>query len=342
MMKTFSNIIQSIPEEHWNYYHNTNTTICKPKSFADSRSFTDTYFANAEKSKIFGLDSLFSNHPWHKIEHSVSIYFLGCYFAWQLEILSHPKLILPQEKKFSEHFLFIWFLACLFHDTYSYTEQNSPIKNYKDFISPANGHKITNLLTRRKSSLTSSALQKSIRSYYTFRQKHWHVNDHGISAGLILFDNLIKIRKDSEGKGSQLDFSKPVETLYKEAAWAIATHNIYFPTENDNNLYQSYGLSYLIGHPPILFKESPFLYLLGLVDTIDPVKTYHCCNSDFVAEHIQLQIEKHDFGYSIQIKVKEPLDFSLLSNKKAGIERWLKIEYEPDTNSRTIHINIPL
>ena len=159
---------------------------------------------------------------------------------------------------------------------------------------------------------------------------------------MILFDTLIKIRKESEGKGSQLDFSKPVETLYKEAAWAIATHNIYFPTENDNNLYQSYGLSYLIGHPPILFKESPFLYLLGLVDTIDPVKTYHCCNSDFVAEHIQLQIEKHDFGYSIQIKVKEPLDFSLLSNKKAGIERWLKIEYEPDTNSRTIHINIPL
>jgi hypothetical protein len=339
-MKSLKQIIDELPEHQWNYYFGLNVSIHKPASFSASFSFLESYFKNAEKLEILGLNSYALNDSDSKVEHSVSIYFLGCFLAAQLNLKNQLNKA-SGYNNLEEHFLFVWFLASLYHDRHFQIEQQREVKDYATFISSITAAGQSNLLTRNKTRLIPQTLQKTIRSYYTYRQKHWHVTDHGIAAGLYLFNDLVNLRKINEGKNTKLDFSKKVENLYKEAAWAIAAHNIYFPEEKDHELYSSYKLKALLKHPAISFSDAPFLFLLGLVDTIDPIKTYHCCDADTVANLIHLQFETTETHYILKMKIDPPLDFNLMTQKKPDVERWLNITFISDQTSRSINITVP-
>ncbi|RZK52082.1 MAG: hypothetical protein EOO87_16045 [Pedobacter sp.] len=52
----------------------------------------------------------------------------------------------------------------------------------------------------------------------------------------------------------------------------VAIHNIWLLKEN--NSYQEAGMSMLIGRTSVHFAEAPLLFLLGLVDMIEPVKAF--------------------------------------------------------------------
>lgn len=335
-MKTFREIIEGMPEEHWNYYNQLEKRIEKPKCFSESSSFIEQYFNNAEKAQIFGMEDNFSVNTSIKSEHSVSVYFLGCYFAAQFKLTNLLVLQKDSIKGYSDHFLFVWFLSCLFHDHYFDIEKSSKCINFLELIS---SNDIQHLLIDRGAVFIPQKLKESINKYYEYRQEVWKVNDHGITAGLLLFDKLVKIRIESEKRISSLDFSKPIENLYKEAAFAIATHNIFFPTKDNEKTYTDYQLNNLIGHPRIKLNESPFLFLLGLVDTIDPVKTYNCLAPDFVAEKVQIKTVKNKLGYNIHIKIEKPLESNLLLEKIKGVDKWLAIEVSSDND--LIIIKIP-
>ena len=55
----------------------------------------------------------------------------------------------------------------------------------------------------------------------------------------------------------------------------IAVHNMWRATEETESIYESFGLHELIpnsdNHHIIYYKDNPFLFLLGIVDSIDPI-----------------------------------------------------------------------
>ncbi len=337
-MSSFKQIISDIPIEHWNYYH-PNSDIEKPTSFATSLSFVDAYFNAAEKRQIIGLRNIQDKNSFTKAAHTVSIYFLGCWLASKLDVkkqLSH----LTFGKAFKNNFLFVWFLSCLYHDRHFNIERPGQVKNYSDLISPNAKDKLENLLTRRRPTTVPLTLKQAIHPYYNYRQKHWGLIDHGIAAGIYLFNDLVTLRKANENISSKLNFSKSVEKLYVEAAYAIAVHNIYFPKETDIERYKKYGLTTLIGHPPINFFESPFLFLLGLTDTLDPIKTYSCVSPDSVSELVLLHYSTDEDAFRLGMTIQQPLDFTLMANKKNDIENWLDLKFTSKPEKRSIEISI--
>ncbi|MCK9452749.1 MAG: hypothetical protein M0Q90_13735 [Bacteroidales bacterium] len=337
-MKSLKQIITDLPEEQWNYYHRI-TAIQKPSSFDQSFHFLQSYFQAAKKSEIIGIETISENNPFAKVKHTVSIYFLGCWLAANLNLknqINNPTL----KRKFENDFLFVWFLSCLYHDIHFQIERPGEIRDYSALISADAEDRLENLLTRRIPVLIPPTLKKAIRPYYNYRQKYWNVIDHGIAAGIYLFNDLITLRKANAKKRSHLNFTKSVEKLYTEAAYAIAVHNIYLPKDNDIERYKKYGLDALIGHAPIHFSDAPFLFLLGLSDTLDPIKAYSCVNADAASELVLFQFETDKDAFHIKMTINEPLDFTIMANKKADIENWLKIVFTPDSETRSIVITI--
>jgi hypothetical protein len=105
---------------------------------------------------------------------------------------------------------------------------------------------------------------------------------------------------------------------------AICAHNvwIYNPVEEDS--YKEFGLEEFIDHPPINFNESPFLFLLCLVDSIDPFKIFignyeeqfilDNFRIDFAARSIKIENEKF-----------EKTHFDQLIKKCKDLASWLDV-----------------
>jgi hypothetical protein len=193
---------------------------------------------------------------------------------------------------------------------------------------------------KRKPRYIPNLLWESVNDYFKYSLNHWKVIDHGIAGGLILFDELAKNRIIKESSFSYLDFSKSVENQYKEAAYAVATHNIFLPREIDKTTYINYGLERLISQKPIHFYKYPYLFLLGLVDTLEPLKTYCCVNPNLVANHVHFEFTDDLSHHEIKIKVEEPLSFSTFAAKKGGIENWLALSWDNCEETKTITIRI--
>jgi hypothetical protein len=339
-MSSLKQIIAALPIEDWNYYH-PNSDIQKPATFAKSLDFVLAYFNAAEKQQIISLRDIQVKSSFTKAAHTVSIYFLGCWLASKLDVKKQLCHLTFFGKEFKNDFLFVWFLSCMYHDRHFDIERPGQVKNYSDLISLNAKNKLENLLIRRRPSTVPDTLKQAIHPYYKYRQKYWCVIDHGIAAGIYLFNDLVTLRKANENTTSILDFSKSVEKLYVEAAYAIAVHNIYFPKETDIECYKKYGLTTLIGHPPINFFESPFLFLLGLTDTLDPIKTYSCISPDSVSELFLLHYSTDEDALRLVISIQQPLDFTLMANKKNDIENWLNLKFTSKPETRSIEISIP-
>ena len=161
----------------------------------------------------------------------------------------------------SNTFLFAWMLTCIYHDFgYAYEEGNKKFveKDYPvgqafncgdDFIPKAN--------------------QKSMKDYGQFCKCRLGHLDHGIYGGR-------KLLLDLSQNNSHYDRFKG---YYHLAAQTIMCHNMFYCKEDDNNLpcYKGKNMSELIrgkNEHKREFKNHPMLYLLSLVDNIEPTKRF--------------------------------------------------------------------
>lgn len=337
-MKSFIELIKELPDNKWKYYGH-GSEINKIPNFSDieTTEFVDRYLKIAEKQLLFKKYDV-APHPFKK-KHSVSAYFLGAIIANKLNIKGfleegrvHPD--------FGYHFLFVWFMSCLFHDRFWKLESD---KSQVNTIQSLNVFTIGkhNLLERNPQFIPEK-LKSCIPQYFIYRQLEWNVIDHGIAGGIDLFNLLIKHRlKREENPGSQ-SFSEWVEALYVEAAYAVATHNIFFPDEDSKCTYKKFGLGALIDHKPLDLKSFPFLFLLGLVDTIEPLKTFQCVDPDFVAKQVNFDLKKQGGKLIIQIKTGENLNFQTLARKGEEINNWLDLTWENDDDNKLVTIKINL
>ena len=194
----------------------------------------------------------------------------------QISIDNNGKLNSSQKRL---DFLYLWYLICLYHDIgyiYELNEEIAINNNFQPNMIP-------------KIDWIPSEIIDSCDQYYQIR-KISNLGgkpciDHGIYGGMMLY-NILKDKHDSLTIESKFDkynpllWGKPIlDTFIVHAAWCIMGHNMFGAERGtDSSMkYEEWGLQKLIYSKDNSFispSKHPLLFLLMLVDTIDPIKHY--------------------------------------------------------------------
>ena len=302
----------------WNYYDKKDIKMPVLTDAEDCYQFILKYIRFAGKSGSVlvkdDLEKLKELSP-QRLSHIVSTFFVGLWLFHHKRVkFIHDAII--EELKYlgcfrnnvddiEEQFIFVWFMATLFHDLgYPKEDQKggaSLPQNYVPFVN-------------------------SVPEYY--RQIYWGYYDyrdnkeHGIYAGLTFDENVCRIRKEQEGHDSELDWRKELEELYHYVAWIIMSHNIWMIRENakeideyrnhhldelilsstkdDNNRYTDYRIN---------FNRYPLFTFFCIVDTLEPLKSTSCLSKiDIALKKDKIIVKSND---------------SVYCNKVLGLNEWL-------------------
>jgi hypothetical protein len=338
-MKTLKQYFQELDQMQWDYYneyggmHLSNPFI----SNETHKTFIEKFFNRSGKKGVLELkiEKNVNKNP----NHSTAVFFLGiliynytgikdCYYNKEIGI------------GYNE-FPFLWFLACLYHDFGYGIESNSELlKKIYDFDDLKNEFSINNCLLKKKPLGVDNILFSNIRQYFYYRRFVDKRIDHGIIAGLFLFDRLVKnrmIKKTMYQQNSTSPWNKKLEKSYALVGAAIATHNIWMPTDKTICNYVKFEMKSLICKKPMKIKKFPLLYLLGIVDTIDPVKLY---TPKYDLEYIlsNLEIDFSENTIVIANGLSSELDFDRLIEKTDYFIGWLDIGIFKENNKLTLTI----
>ena len=196
--------------------------------------------------------------------HMVSAFFLGHYLVHSITAF--------QELLNDTVFSWLWFLCCLYHDSY-----------FKNEKSPAHPYYVPSYYWDSKNLLYSKTIIEKYRDYRLFNRCY----DHGIYAASALshhYRTLYNKRKNEkdvnhydEGKLRITDETlKAINCVAK----VIASHNIFIAqSENEKDNYIIAGLDKLIPSesnnckmPKRKGKYELLYLLLSLVDVLEPIK----------------------------------------------------------------------
>jgi hypothetical protein len=268
--------------DKWNYY--STTVFNNPfASFDNSQRFVSRFIERAGKAKGNILYDNIQRLDENRIKHIVSVFFLGTLIYYNVETLKRPidRLLerFRSQNPFSRiEFSFIWFLICLFHDLGYFIEETKEFESFEDFISD----KVKYFLNHSVG--VPSVYEHSYENYFNFRLNSKNIDirkpDHGICGGILLFNELNEILKEKQRDNfiEGLTWNKKLVNIYKHASWVILSHNIFFIRKGDSSEqeYRNNNLNDLILNDnevtKVDIKKHSFLFLLMLVDSIDPVK----------------------------------------------------------------------
>lgn len=318
----------------WNYYScDREITRLRIDEAGECKKFIRLYFKNAEKLELNTLLPVLNSSIFdYRAMHIVYVFLLGIYVYRNTDIIK--KYVNQQiEKRFSHkqgfysdvEFPFIWFLLCLIHDLGYKAEEDHSYSSFNDFMKKKKLeplHQISGV----------PLLYKIYRQYYDYRIK-FQKNDHGITAGSIMFNDLCRIRDEQEKKIKQyyslgkkmnrLCWEKPLVKVYNFCAWIVLAHNIWFvrdSNEKDKNDYIQNNLFPLIlneGEYKISLKKYPIFFLLCLIDSIEPIKVV----KDFsLLDNIFLNIA--DNKIIINTNLECGCNDKILNNAE-GLSNWL-------------------
>lgn len=237
--------------------------------------------------------------------HMLSTYLLGLWFYYNFKpirnavnssIVQECNLI---EGKRTENkiFLYIWFLICLGHDL----KEDS-----WDAISESERNELQKELFHMPT-LVPPQYMVGINQYLDYRNK----KEHGILGGIDLYRKI----KNSFTNHSQDDHFWHPETLKNDAnvaCWAIICHNLWTAQDTKTcKIYKEKGLNFLLPceAPHISLEKHPFLFLLSIVDTLEPLKRDISLND----RHIVYQ---KDICFGSEV----------FQEKNRDLSAWLKIE----------------
>jgi hypothetical protein len=349
--KKMKSILQQIKEldiKNWYYYYSISEN--KLENPFDDRiehmAFIKKYFQRSGKKEILQKFDVNNFLPLNA-PHTNSVFFLGAFLYYNTIFKDYIDNSLTQQGY--RMFPFVWFLITLFHDFgYKYEEEFDKYKHIETIETLRKELSIKfNLLNYKKLKGISLPLYNSIQKYFLYRRFNSIDSkkiDHGILAGLFFYDALVRnrIRQQNKNKTDKLYFRRELNRIYARAAIVIATHNIWLPNESNSSEYKKFGLGELIGMPPVRLKESPLLILLGIVDTIDPVKIYSNSNQESIdyadiLDNILIYCDEA----KIVLKKSEnaKLDFGKIIEKANDLKGWLDVNIEPSSEKLVIEIN---
>ncbi len=280
-------------------------------------------------------------------------------------------------------FDYLWCLASLYHDVIAYNERENcfngtEFKGKDDFthikkcIKKQFGHELDNLVIENEEYFKFTHTSEVISKYFTFifnkgyydekTEKKKNKLEHGIVAGNILYDVLYKNLKNKLGTKSHivdkdLAWDQNDNLLYMYAADAIIVHNMWYRLQDASDVleYEENGLSDLIYNSNnendnrLNINDNPLAFLLGLVDTIEPIKYFCVVGGDKKGEidkekiiptlediFIQVDLERNSIVISSN---KLDLD-KWYSEKIEGMKSWLKLTTDYDKKHKNIIIRI--
>lgn len=297
------------------------------------RSFLSMYLGKGEKSGIEIFDYL-NAMPTERLQHTISCFLLGTLLYERCPSISKDinsvlnKFPINNDERFEERFRYIWLLISLFHD-FGYAIENNLIEYDKEQFDT-----LMSKFPRSPKSIPRPYSKTLLINYEKYRKCRFGVNDHGICGGIKLFSDLCELREDkSNHNGSNNYWGEDLIKLFSLAAWTVACHNIWFVNENDRTVEcyrHCLKLDKLVYQEKFRnIKESPFLFLLCLVDSIEPIKIFN--NKDSL-HHIAF-----DFSNTTSINIQidglcQPKKNHYLSKIKE-LNDWLT-----DTNNTTLRL----
>lgn len=274
-MKSLYQFIDEMNLGEWHYYFGLDNNFEAQKPFVDNlnySSFIVDYFQRGGKVQIFESCNI-RPQDLRLPNHICSVFFLGVLLYNRTGFSKSYKL--AKNSPGYETFPFIWFLIALFHDNAYQMEDEDELKDVHTIPQLFARFDITHSLFDRKFSKCAELLDCR-ENYFLFRKEKWKVVDHGILGGILLFDRLVKIRREKKRINEDgLFWGRRLENQYKNAANAISIHNIWLQSDT---IGKQFGLDSLMNFQPIKFEDFPLFYILAVVDTIEPLKTYRNYN----------------------------------------------------------------
>ncbi|MCC8356332.1 MAG: hypothetical protein LJU34_00495 [Oscillospiraceae bacterium] len=204
-----------------------------------------------------------------------------------------------------QNFAYYWTLTCICHDIARQIEEESIVSFkrghdfkyitsiqdfYKAFFIEEDDEQFTTVLKNQRGFSKKADL---ITNYFRFRLKTAESNDarmdHGIAGAILFYAAMMKDFKKAKDKGTHNQdksiyycgrrFAPEYEKNILFIAETIAEHNMWVPTTpTARKLYRCFHLDELITRKPIAYestengKNTSFLFLLGLVDAMEPIK----------------------------------------------------------------------
>ena len=337
-MKSILSLIKHLKEKDWNYYSEFENNIPIEKPFVSNKSpknFIQDYFKKGGKEDI-AIEFFANSYNLARSEHTISLFFIGCLLFKKTRFQRGIFFNLPVNENY-EFFPFIWFLTCLAHDTAFDLERNQELHAKVPTLDLLKHHlDIEFDLFDQDVNNSSEIMFGCAPNYYKYRHMNGAV-DHGIYAGLFLYDRLVKNRLSKKERGEQnLFWGDQLDAEYAYAAATIATHNIWLPNKADVGAYNRHGLTQLVDKKPITFTESPLLYFLGIIDSIEPVKAYSCLNANAVLQKVGLSFPNDQ---TIVIKPNRDLKLVIIAKKAKELETWLDLEVNVQNDRVEINLN---
>lgn len=331
-MKSLYDLIDELPIAQWNYYFGINGDYNMAKPFIDNSNYCDfifNYFNRGGKVQIFESCQLRVDNL-RLPNHICSVFFLGIILYYKTAF--HKSYKLRSNDPGYASFPFIWFLVALFHDNAYQWEDKAKLMEIKSIADLVKKFKIEFSLFNRKFSKCKNLLQ-SRANYFVYRKKEWGLVDHGILGGLLLFDRLVKIRREKKIVNEEnLFWSKKLENQYKTAANAISIHNIWPQSKNVCEEYDLKDIA-LEGFKPIKFSEFPLFFILGLVDTIEPLKAFR---KEGISDIDILKSLTLDFGRNRLTVINNgyaKIDFKKLIGQTNNLNNWLDVDVKAEESS---------
>lgn len=302
----------------------------------DYKEVFNVLFEKFHKESIFS-NKIFDVKKLSRSEHTYIVFLLGYLVYTKLDDSQKNYFKNSHYKNPKKQFQLIWFLTSIVHDIFFDIEQKKECEEFKDLNyeldSVKNKFSIKNCLISNSEYCSNldkkfQTFLRILRNYYKYRYCHDDRIDHGIVSGLVIFDLLVnhRIKKSST---STSYWKEELDKLYFEVGLSIASHNIWSSDSKlkDKN-YKDYGLEILVNSSkksifPIKFSEMPFLFLLGLVDTIEPTKTFRSTHIFEILNSLDINITKK------YLKLKNSKDSKLyfpeLTKKVNGLKNWLDV-----------------
>ncbi|MBB3695979.1 hypothetical protein KMW28_12665 [Flammeovirga yaeyamensis] len=357
-MKTILKSIQSLKKNEWFYYNQTSKNKLKNPFNNDDENnqtlhlnFIKDFFTSGGKLRV--LDDLdiedFKNNDY--VKHTNSVYFLGIliFSQWKLNLSKDEFILRLNEREGFDinRFQFMWFLSTLFHDLYYKYEEVEEIKRLKEqnifTYSDLERYFYINYTIEEdfNENPIPEILSDNISNYVIWKLEKRGKYDHGIIAGMKLFDELKKNRIEvyqNRYENLGLNWESKLDIQYYYCAQIIKAHNIWFNPGKDQN-YADYGMEGLEINPNIKFQEYPFYYLFCLIDTIDPVKALknEIPNVNDILDSILIEISKDSL--ILKNDKLEETQFDNIKKKCFGLKEWLDIMVS--ATETTINISIP-
>lgn len=289
---------------HRSYYDIlVNTEELFKQGIADLRcySFIDRHFQKGTKEKAFDIPFFKKYSSDGKHTHTVSLYLMGLVVEQVFDhILKDTMSEFIEDLDAWYDFKYTWFLTCLYHDAASCIEKgNDLIPDSLDAYLSLN--RIQHVPEKKKK-VPLRFQHEIISAYYVYRKEDKSL-EHGITAGYLLYDRLVKNfqnktqnvkwKNDSWIDSQQHKMWRLTHLdHFAYIADAIICHNIWLCTDkNDEDKYKKYGLEQLIvknEQDKLSAHEYPLQFILCLLDTVEPVKRFCELPPDVVLRNISL------------------------------------------------------